>query len=556
MISVYRPVKQAEAAEFFGLNRLGLGEVGGAASRFCSIIRRSRAHTYRRDWQSMVESTAGETLLWSSLRAVLVASLALWPLLMLQRGWEGAVSSRWRMRTIAVAVFPFFLPELLTGFHYRIEAAVWAAKLAPGWNAVFAEGLYGLLQLLRAVSAGSIVLLLLPRNPGVRSSLHTWDLLRAKLSWRVWLAGRLRLLLTDVFPAPLAAWSVMALMVFQEFETAALLQIDRHPLAWTVWMFDAHAARQPLHESLKMVAGPLAVELLLLLPLVLVIGTLRGAGSVVQSMVVAGEQRVASRGVRMQVAAYGLLGGLVLLGFPGWRMGAEAVSGVWLLLGTARMFQQTVAQVLTSTLVSAAAAVAAFAVCGLLTNRFRTESRGSGWTVGLCILALLPGLAGSLAISLTLLSLFQTPFFRPLYDTWLPLVLGQLLGVLPRAFALQLLLGRFVGSESISTAEQLTGSSSVVVRGRGAGILWRLVDVRWLGGLLLLTQWCFWDVTSTSVLRPMSPEPAVTRLYNEMHFARTEVLLGLTVLSAVSPGMLFLVVMVVSRVWRKKRTRS
>jgi hypothetical protein len=170
--------------------------------------------------------------------------------------------------------------------------------------------------------------------------------------------------------------------------------------------------------------------------------------------------------------------------------------------------------------------------------------------------ALLPGLAGSLAISLTLLSLFQTPFFRPLYDTWLPLVLGQLLGVLPRAFALQLLLGRFVGSESISTAEQLTGSSSVVVRGRGAGILWRLVDVRWLGGLLLLTQWCFWDVTSTSVLRPMSPEPAVTRLYNEMHFARTEVLLGLTVLSAMSPGMLFLVVLVVSRVWRKKRTRS
>lgn len=504
----------------------------------------------------MVESTAGETLLWSSLRAVLVASFALWPLLTLQRGWEGAVSSRWRMRTIAVAVFPFFLPELLTGFHYRIEAAVWAAKLASGWNAVFAEGLYGLLQLLRAVSAGSIVLLLLPRNPGVGSSLHAWDLLRGELPGGVWLFGRLRMLVTDVFPAPLAAWSVMALMVFQEFETAALLQIDRHPLAWTVWMFDAHAAQQPLHESLKMVAGPLAVELLLLLPLLLVVGPFRGAGNVVQSVIEGGEQRVAGRGVRLQAAAYGLFGGLVLLGFPGWRMGVEAVTGVWLLLGTPRLFQQTVAQVLTSTLVSAAAAVAAFAVSGLLTNGLRTESRRSGWAVGLCILALLPGLAGSLAISLTLLSLFQTPIFRPLYDTWLPLVLGQLLGVLPRAFALQLLLGRFVRSESISVAAQLTGSLSAKVRSGGAAILWRLVDVRWLGGLLLLTQWCFWDVTSTSLLRPLSPEPAVTRLYNEMHFARTELLLGLTVLSALSPGLLFVGLLVLSRLWRKKRTRS
>jgi len=455
-----------------------------------------------------------------------------------------------------VAVFPFFLPELLTGFHYRIEAAVWAAKLAPRWNAVFAEGLYGLLQLLRAVSAGAIVLLLLPRNPGVRSSLHAWDLLRGKLPRQVWLSGRLRLLITDVFPAPLAAWSVMALMVFQEFETAALMQIDRHPLAWTVWMFDAHAARQPLQESLKMVAGPLALELLLLLPLLLVIGTHRAAGSVAQSVVVAGEQQVAGRGVRIQAAVYGLFGGLVLLGFPGRRMGVDAVSGVWLLLGTARLFQQTVAQVLTSTLVIAAAAVAAFAVSGLLTNRLRMESRGSSWAVGLCVVALLPGLAGSLAISLTLLSVFQTPIFRPLYDTWLPLVLGQMLGVLPRAFALQLLLGRFVRSESISTAEQLTGSLSGIVRGRGAAILWRLVDVRWLGGLLLLTQWCFWDVTSTSLLRPLSPEPAVTRLYNEMHFARTEVLLGLTVLSALSPGMLYVGVLVLSRCWRKKRTRS
>ncbi|MGV2341566.1 MAG UNVERIFIED_CONTAM: hypothetical protein LVR18_48895 [Planctomycetaceae bacterium] len=70
--------------------------------------------------------------------------------------------------------------------------------------------------------------------------------------------------------------------------------------------------------------------------------------------------------------------------------------------------------------------------------------------------------------------------------------------------------------------------------------------------MLLLTQWCFWDVTSTSILRPLDPEPAITRLYNEMHFARTEVLLGLTALSALAPVVLFVVGMLLQWCLRKK----
>jgi hypothetical protein len=505
---------------------------------------------------AMVESTAAETLFFSSLRAVLVASCALLPLLLLQRVWEGAVSSRWRLWTIAGTVLPFFIPELITGFHYRIQATVWAAELAPASNAVFTEGLYAFLQLLRAVSAGALVLLLLPTNPAARSSLHAWDLLRGGLPRKVWLAGRLRLLLTDVFPARLAAWSVMALIVFQEFETAALMQIDRHPLAWTVWMFDAHAAQQPLSESLGMVAGPLAVELLLLIPLLFVIGSFRRSIRSAVSPTSAGEQRQSARGTQVLAAACGLVAVIVLIGFPSVRIGADAISGLRLLLGTPRLFQQSLTQVLTSTAVSAAVAMAALAVSGLLTSELRTPSRTPVRASGLCAVALLPGLAGPLAISLTLLTLFQTTWLRPLYDTWLPMVLGQMLGLLPRAFALQLLLAKQVSSESVFSAEQLCRSPSGGVRGAAAGIVWRLVDVRWLGALLLLTQWSFWDVTSTSILRPLSPEPAVTRLYNEMHFARTEVLLGLTVLSAVSPALLWMSGMLVSRAVRKKRTRS
>ncbi|MFM7058053.1 MAG: hypothetical protein ACKO2P_14130 [Planctomycetota bacterium] len=504
----------------------------------------------------MVESTVSETLFWSSLRAVLVACCALWPLLMLQRVWERTPGSGWRIRTIAAAVLPFFIPELLTGFHYRIQATIWAAQLAPAWNAIFTEGLYAFLQLLRAVSAGAIVLLLLPGNPAAAARLHTWDLLRAALPAKVWLAGRLRLLLTEVFPAPLAAWSVMALIVFQEFETAALMQIDRHPLTWTVWMFDAHAAQQPLAESLSMVAGPLAVELLLLAPLALVAGSCCGSRPRTVSAFFAGEQRQAGRGLRVTATVYALIAILVLIGIPTLRLGTEAISGLRLLWGTPRLLQQSLTQVLTSTAVSAGVAMAALAVCGLLINELRTTSRTRLRAIAVCALALLPGLAGSLAISLTLLALFQTPWLRPLYDTWLPMVLGQLFGVLPRAFALQLLLGRHASGESVFSAEQLCRSPHGGVRGAAAGIVWRLVDVRWLGALLLLTQWCFWDVTSTSILRPLTPEPAVTRLYNEMHFARTEVLLGLTAVSALCPVLLWMGGLLLSRAVRKKRTRS
>jgi hypothetical protein len=504
----------------------------------------------------MVEATLGETLFWSILRALLVASCALLPLLVLRRAWEGTRSSRARSWIIAAAALPFFIPELLTGFHYRVQAAVWASELAPSANAAFAEGLYGLLQLLRAVSAGTIVLLLLPQNPATAGGLHTWKLLRPVLPRRHWISGQLRLLVSGVLAAPLAAWSVMAITVFQEFETAALMQIDRHPLAWTVWMFDAHAAQQPLAESLRMSTAPLAVEFLLLLPLLPALCRTRGTDGRELETWSAGELRPASRLIHILAGSYGLAAAIILIGIPQFRLGAETLSGVRLLVSSARLLQQSLVQVLTSTAVSAAAALTALSACTLAARIRHQSNRNRIHRMLLPAIILLPGLAGPLATSLTLLALFQTPPLRPLYDTWLPLLLGLTLAVLPRALALQLLLERFDKSEAIHSAEQLGLSPTAGVRSNSSSILWRLIDLRRLGALLLLTQWCFWNVTSTSILRPLDPEPAITRLYNEMHFARTEVLLGLTALSALAPGVLFVSGLYLRWCVRKKRTRS
>jgi hypothetical protein len=501
----------------------------------------------------MVESTLSETVLWSALRALFTATLAMLPLLLLQHVWQGLSQGRWKLLAALAAGLPFFIPELLTGFNYRVQATVWAAKLAPNLNAVFTEALYGGIQLLRAVAAGALILLILPRDPATGSGVGTWKLLKPLMNSREWLSGLLRLRLQGDLAGLIAAWCVMSLVVFQEFETAALMQIDRHPLAWSVWMFDAHAARQPLTDSLQMAIGPLLIECLLLSPAAIVIW-LRQESAGRELVSAAGEHRPA-RTLKFAVAAlWALLGFTVLVAIPMLRMSREAVDGVRMLLVTPRLLTQSLEQILTSTLISFGAAVAAISFCGLLLGLIdRNRNRPSPAALATLVIALLPGLAGPLIIGLTLLAAFQLPILLPLYDTWLPLLLGLTLSVLPKALALQLLLRLTRTNEAIFLADLLRVSHCSAVRRAGARILWRLTDVRWICALLLLTQWCFWDVTTTSILRPLTPEPVVTRLYNEMHFARTEALLGLTVLAGLSPLVLGLAGMLAMLVVRTKK---
>jgi hypothetical protein len=77
--------------------------------------------------------------------------------------------------------------------------------------------------------------------------------------------------------------------------------------------------------------------------------------------------------------------------------------------------------------------------------------------------------------------------------------------------------------------------SALEIRQRVSSIFWRMTTFRWLLCGLVIAQWCFWDVTTTSILRPVQLEPVVTRLYNEMHYGRTESLMSLTVLSLLIP---------------------
>ncbi len=210
--------------------------------------------------------TLNESLLCSLARCIIIASIAVWPVAILVARIEAAPTVRSRRLRLLLAVFPFFLPELLIGFNYRLTVTQLTSGTSPLTAAICTEGLYGLLMLCRCMAVGVALSMLLPRRNAADESLHSWVLLRNRMASATWWAGWLRLKVFGAWQAPLVAWSVMALVAFQEFETAALMQIDRYPISWSVWLFDANAARLPLWDSLRIMVGPLLCELAMLGP--------------------------------------------------------------------------------------------------------------------------------------------------------------------------------------------------------------------------------------------------------------------------------------------------
>jgi len=507
--------------------------------------------------------TLNESLLWSLARCVIIASIAVWPVAMLVARIEVSATVRSRRLRLLLAVFPFFLPELLIGFNYRLTATQLTSGTSPLTAAICTEGLYGLLMLSRCMAVGVALSMLLPRRNATDESLHSWVLLRNRMASITWWSGWLRMKIFGAWQATLVAWSVMALVAFQEFETAALMQIDRHPISWSVWLFDAHAARLSLWDSLRMIAGPLLCELVILGPAlcVLLISTVAEENELVCDDRFSGRRSV-WKSVRFSAL---LTPGIVL--FVLWPLIHNAlpiVRGGMLMLESATL-RQSLVQILASTGFAVGATVMsmgiAVRICAGIgsrhgsSRRFAVRFQGHSPVASaiplrkiLWISLLLPGLLGSLVLSLGLLAMFQLPGLRRLYDTWLPMLLGQTLAVLPFAVAVVLLLLRVSDPAALHSAKLLAVSEDSRIRRQMATIRWRLTTGRWLLGGLIIAHRCFWDVTVASILRPVQVEPVITRLYNEMHYGRTEALMNLSILAALAPLGIAAAAMLLSRV--------
>ncbi len=488
--------------------------------------------------------TLTESLLWSLIRCMFVASISLAPVAILTEQIECSTTSRSRRLWMFLAILPFFVPELLIGFNYRLTATQLSQGTSGLFAAVSTELLYLLLLVARSTAFGVAVRQMVTRSSVSKESLHAWNSLKPPnssgqisfLTTMQWRQGWLMLHLTGPWRSSLIAWSIMALTSFQEFETAALMQIDRYPVTWSVWLFDAHANRQPLSDSIRMILGPLAIELILLSPSLWML--LRHAPkSAVQSFTpYSDSSEVPALRLRSLLC---LSPGLAL--FLVWPLSVNlrsALIGLGALLSNTDMLQMAAEQILTSTGFAVAAAVLSINLSGMMQQASglgETRSPNPSLFNKVLLLLLIPGLMGSLVLSLLLVAAFQLSLLRPFYDTWLPMLLGQSLMILPRSFALVVIMNQMTERTALHSASLLMSSPRLEIRRRVSSIFWRMTTFRWLLCGLVIAQWCFWDVTTTSILRPIQLEPVVSRLYNEMHYGRTESLMSLTVLSLLIP---------------------
>ncbi|MCR9197050.1 MAG: hypothetical protein NXI04_00235 [Planctomycetaceae bacterium] len=459
----------------------------------------------------------------SVLRCLAVATVALPLSAML---WRYCFSSQagWRRRlATAAAVAPLFVPDLLIGFTYRLTSA----RLLH--SDVGTELLYAGLLLLRVTGLQVVARLLLPVPAGSLEAMHSWRLLND--GTRAWAWQWVRLNILGRYRAAVVAWLAGSLLCFQEFETAALVQINQLPVVWTVWLFDAFAAGEPLSLSLQHVAWAMGFQLLLLSPALVL---LRAAGSgaagglavtgAVDAGAVGGRAAGSGRSIERSLSVLVLLAvvtAAVLI--PVWTSSGQIVSGLALLWQQGTLLSR-IGQVLQSVVTSVLAAVLALWICRDLVGR---------GVLSLLFLSL--GLCGSLVLSLVMLAFFQLPIIRVVYDTYIPMVATQTLWLLPRAWLLLMLLRVLADSESLHSAGLLLASADAGVSRTARVTLWRLGRIRWLLAVSLLTHWSFWDVSIVSLLRPVQFEPVVTRLYNEMHYGRTDTLIAMTVLSVVMP---------------------
>ncbi|MCA9058492.1 MAG: hypothetical protein KDA85_08335, partial [Planctomycetaceae bacterium] len=413
------------------------------------------------------------------------------------------------------------------------------------YSDLLTEVLYSLLMIIRCSAVGVMILSLIECEEGDRTAEHLWQLLRSRQTHLQWMVGKLKLLLSGRLRGIACAWSLMSLLAFQEFETAALMQIDRWPVAWTVWLFDAHAARYPLAQSLILLCKAILVQILLMAPAAVVFyqahRSRRSVMTGLHQTSISSGSPPASRAARPVMIGWLAIAVLFFVLLPVITSVRPLVGGADLV--TRQSFlRQSGQQIAVSTGFAVAAAIVSLWIAVTTLNFTRSYRR----TILLAMLPL-PGLCGPLFVSLSGLALFQQPVFRPLYDTWLPLLSGLTIAVLPRALLVAVLLQHLQHPAATYSAELLLAHRHGDVRSYGASILWRLVHLRWIGAAALLAHWCVWDVTTTSILRPVALEPVVTRLYDEMHYGYVDALVWLSVVAALSIPVVALLAAVVSR---------
>jgi len=498
-----------------------------------------------------------------SLVRSLAVALAAWPVCNLQVAWLSGLERRRRRLAWLALLIPFLCPELWAGYAWSgfavrlANTGLWSLfpfdffSLTPqavvARDAAVDELLLDLLLFFRAVPVGTVAMYFAPPPPISREAWYCRKLalgggticgagispaegqarrlhrnLRSLGAW-------LRFAIYGRFHTALPAVALMFLVAFQEFELASLIGRP----AWTVWLFDAQVGGLGIAESLRLTTLPVVCQSIFLSPLLWTILTSRSNASSIDK-----HTRQLSRRMRLALWFAMIVGLSVTLIVPAMLVGGGTVEGLRRVMRNTVQFRMLLKEIFVGMAYALTAAVAAALIAASLIRRARTSRLAAAGVFG----AALPGLAGSLVLSLALIHLLQSPFVRFAYKTPLSLVAGLILFLLPRAMALRLLLSSTGTSTGLHLAALLRESGAVPVRDRAREVAWQL---RWRGefwSVAILSYWVFFDLTLAYLLAPVTIVSAPVMLYNQMHFGKNAVLSALVFLTVLVPALIFTIV--------------
>ncbi len=457
--------------------------------------------------------------LWTLFRSLILIALAL-PLCGQLVRWirtSHPAARRWQMGLLAL---PFLFPELITGYAYSqmtrlLITGVWTREI---W--------FDLLLLLRVVPIGTLLWYSSPPSPMSREAWHTRRLaLRAsEPHWRqrsiliwYWVQGPAR---TALFAA-----CGLFLVLFQEFELASLLATT----SWTVWLFDAQAGGLSLTESLRCSVAPALCTWLVCgsLPWQLCGTSLNSANQSASAVPL-------SRLGNWVFWTYLILALTVIVLYPCLLIGREAIPGV---LALARNSVQSKGLIQGILVAGGCGLIAGWSADLLAQWLIQRWLFGNAWR-RLALLISGAGLCGSLIIGLVAVAVFQQSWLNPIYDTPVPVVLGLIVWLLPRAVLLQGML-MATSSPIAEHAARLIGAAGDRHRTRSANqILWLLRGRNAMAVRLLLCYWAYWDLTLQGILTPNGMTSAPVRLYIDMHFGRNAMLTAKAGLTLIAPLLL------------------
>jgi ABC-type Fe3+ transport system permease subunit len=454
---------------------------------------------------------ATDALFESLIRSVgiaLLAAAAAYPLCAVL----GSLRRRWLKRLAwCLVVAPLLTPALMIGYAY------WSWSAALVRYPVVNECVYVLLITARLAAVAVLIVYFAP--PPLVAPSGMWC---ARLIRRGWLT-QLRFGVRGRVMYAGVAFAITFMLAFGEFEIASLLNVN----TWGVWLFDLQAGAPPVSYSMRYAAAPVLCQLLVLAPVLVLICRRRQLPAPPQRKHWAGGRGLRAGGWCCAVV-FGAVGSLL----PAAIVLGQVLPGVGVLLNRFNLYGEVA-----NSLVMAACASAVVFFAWLAAPPRR---RGRGQPIRLAVLALLcvPGLTGSLLLSLAVLAMFQHPWLLPLRDGPLPLLVALSLLILPIAIVLRALIAGLSHNSSIHAAGHLRASSHGALRRAGRRLWWQLRGRAALGAFILLFIWAYFDLCTGVLLRPGQMTLASEPLYNQMHYGQRATLAASLVVFVAAPVLL------------------